>query len=317
VEFSGDSVVTMGKTAILFPGQGAQVVGMGKDFAAQPAAARIYERAAQVLGWDVAALCFNGPQAELDRTVRCQPAILTTSIAIVEALKASGSKALDGASAAAGLSLGEYSALVMSGALDFEDALRLVQKRGQYMEEACAQNPGTMMSVLGLEDGIVEAICAQARETAMVVAANYNSPGQVVISGTREGTERAAALAKERGAKRVLPLAVSGAFHSPLMEPAAARLEAELAATALRAPALTLVANVTAQPVADPEDIRRALARQVKSPVLWSQSVQWLLKDGVTNFVEIGPGKVLSGLMKRTAPEAPVVNISSADALKA
>lgn len=306
----------MSKTALLFPGQGAQVVGMGKDFAVHPAAARIYDQAAQVLGWDVAALCFNGPQAELDRTVRCQPAILTTSIAIVEALKASGSKLVAEATAAAGLSLGEYSALVMSGAMSFEDALRLVQKRGQFMEDACAQNPGTMMSIIGLEDGIVEAICAQARETAMVVAANYNSPGQVVISGTREGIERAAVLAKERGAKRALPLAVSGAFHSPLMDPAAVRLEAELSATTIQEPSFTLVANVTAQPVSEPDDIRRALARQVKSPVMWSQSVQWLLKDGYTQFVEVGPGKVLTGLMKRIAPEAVAINISSADALK-
>lgn len=306
----------MGKTALLFPGQGAQTVGMGKDFMAHPAAARVFEQAAQVLGWDVGALCFNGPQAELDRTVRCQPAILTTSVAIVEALKASGSKAVAEATAAAGLSLGEYSALVMSGAMDFEDALKLVQKRGQFMEEACAQNPGTMMSIIGLEDGIVEAICAQARETAMVVAANYNSPGQVVISGTREGIERAAALAKERGAKRALPLAVSGAFHSPLMEPAAARLEAELATTPVRTPSLTLVANVTAQPETDPDAIRHALARQVKSPVMWSQSVQWLVKNGYTQFVEVGPGKVLTGLMKRIAPDAAAINMSTADALK-
>ncbi len=305
----------MSKTALLFPGQGAQAVGMGKDFAAHPAAARVFDQAAKTLGWDVAALCFNGPQAELDRTARCQPAILTTSVAILEALKAAKPESLSAVTSVAGLSLGEYSALVMSGAMGFEDALRLVQKRGEFMDAACAQNPGTMMSILGLEDGIVEAICAQARETAMVVAANFNCPGQVVISGTREGVERAAALARERGAKRVLPLAVSGAFHSPLMAPAAERLEAELAAAALRAPTLTLIANVSAEPVSDPDDIRRALARQVKSPVLWSQSVQRLVRDGYTSFIEIGPGKVLSGLMKRVAPDAAVLNVSSSDAL--
>lgn len=307
----------MAKLAFLFPGQGAQIVGMGKDFAdASPAARRVYDEAARVLGWDVAARCFTGPQAELDRTSISQPAILTTSMAIVAAMEEAGSKHVKECAGVAGLSLGEYSALVMARAVSFADALRLVQKRGQFMEEACLQNPGAMASVIGLDEDIIEAICAQAREVGMVVAANFNSPGQVVISGAQEAVARAGELARERGAKRVLPLAVSGAFHSPLMAPAAAKLEAELNSTPIAAPALPVIANVTAAPVTDAEDVRRSLARQVKAPVLWGPSMRRLIDDGFTRFVEVGPGKVLQGLMKRIAPDAPVLNLSTMDALR-
>ena len=307
----------MARTALLFPGQGAQSVGMGKDVAqASPAAARVYAQAREILGWDVAAVCFDGPKEELDRTAICQPAILTTSMAILAAAREARNTELDACDATAGLSLGEYTALVAARAMDFADALQLVHKRGQFMEDACHQNPGTMMSIIGLEEGIVEAVCAQARETGMVVAANYNSPGQVVISGSTEGVARAAELAREHGAKRALPLTVAGAFHSPLMEPAALRLQAELAQARIAAPTMTFVANVSAEAVSDPEAIRTLLARQVQSPVRWSQSMTWLVKQGYTRFIEIGPGKVLAGLMKRIAPEAEVVSIASADALK-
>ena len=307
----------MAKTAILFPGQGAQTVGMGKDFHdACPAAARVYREAAETLGWDVAAVCFSGPQAELDRTAVCQPAILTTSMAILAAMREAGYAPLANVTATAGLSLGEYTALVAAGSMSFADALRLVQKRGQYMEEACKQNPGAMMSIIGLEDDAVEAVCAEAREAGVVVPANYNSPGQLVISGSVQGVQRAAELAKARGAKRALPLAVSGAFHSPLMEPAAGRLEQALAATAVVSPTMTVIANVSAEPVSDPAHIRQSLARQVKSAVRWSPSMKRLVADGYGQFIEVGPGKVLSGLMKRIAPEAQVANISSLDALK-
>lgn len=307
----------MTRTAILFPGQGAQTVGMGKDFHdACPAAARIYREAADVLGWDVAAVCFNGPQAELDRTAICQPAILTTSVAIMEAMREAGFPGLQDISAAAGLSLGEYTALVAAGSLRFADAVKLVQKRGQYMEEACKQNPGAMMSVIGMEDEIVEAACAEAGAAGVVVPANYNSPGQLVISGSVAGTARAAELLRARGARRVLPLAVSGAFHSPLMASAAARLEQALAATAVASPAITVYANVTAAPVAGPDEIRESLARQVSSPVRWAQAMKRMVADGYGQFVEVGPGKVLTGLMKRIAPEASVTNVSSLDVLK-
>jgi len=307
----------MARLAFLFPGQGAQTVGMGRDFAVSfPSAARVFEEAGQVLGWDVAAVCFNGPQAELDRTSISQPAILTVSAAIVAALRQTGAGQVKECFEAAGLSLGEYSALVMAGALEFPDALRLVQQRGRFMEEACAQNPGTMASVLGLDDEIVEALCAQAREVGMVVAANFNSPGQVVVSGTREAVARVAELARERQAKRVLPLAVSGAFHSPLMEPAAEQLLVELNGAPMKPCAFPVIANVTAAPVREPEEIRIALARQVKCPVLWSQSVRRLIADGCTRFVEVGPGKVLTGLMKRIAPDCKVANVSTVEALK-
>jgi [acyl-carrier-protein] S-malonyltransferase len=308
----------MPKLGFLFPGQGAQVVGMGKDFAeAFPAAARVYEEAGQVLGWDVAAVCFGGPQSELDRTAVSQPAILTTSLAIVAAMREAGAKQIAECQGAAGLSLGEYSALVMAKALSFADGLRLVQKRGRFMEEACAQNPGAMAGVIGLDEDIVEAICAQAREVGMVVAANFNSPGQVVISGAKDAVARAGELARERGAKRVIPLAVSGAFHSPLMEPAAVRLQTELGIAPILRPAMPVVANVSAEPVAEPDEIRALLARQVKCPILWTQSMRRMVADGFTDFVEVGPGKVLAGLMKRIAPECRVVNLSSVEALRA
>jgi len=308
----------MARLAFLFPGQGAQVVGMGEDFAKSfPAAARVYDEAGRTLGWDVAARCFAGPQDELDRTSVSQPAILTTSLAIVAALREAFPLQVEECGAAAGLSLGEYSALVMAGALKFTDALRLVQQRGRFMEEACAQNPGAMASVIGLDDAIVEALCAQAREVGMVVAANFNSPGHVVVSGAREAVARLSELARERGAKRVLPLAVSGAFHSPLMAPAAARLEAELKETPFAPCAMPVIANVTAEPVRAPDEVRIALARQVKSPVLWTQSVRRLAQDGFMRFVEVGPGKVLTGLVKRIAPECKTTNVSSVEALRA
>ncbi len=307
----------MTKIAFLFPGQGAQAVGMGKDIAdAFPAAADLYEQASRVLGWDVADMCFNGPREELDNAAIIQPAILTTSMAVLAAMRAAGRKEVDQCTAAAGLSLGEYSALVMADALDFTKALTLVQKRGMFMEDACKRTPGAMLSVLGLDDEIVEAICAQARETAMVVAANFNCPGQVVISGAREGLDRAAELARQRGAKRVVPLAVSGAFHSPLMNSAATRLEQELSERPFRPCRLEVIANVSAEPVKTPEDVRVSLAKQVSSPVRWSQSVRRLASEGYTRFIEVGPGKVLTGLMRRIVPDAQVENISTVSALR-
>ena len=308
----------MSAIAFLFPGQGAQHVGMGKDFAdASPAAKRTYEEAADTLGWNVARVCFHGPPEELDRTEICQPAILTTSLAILAAMEEAGRAEVNACAAAAGLSLGEYSALVMARAMTFPDALRLVRKRGRFMEDACRENPGAMTSILGLEDGIVEAICAETRQTDMVVAANYNCPGQVVISGTRQGVEKAAALALQRGAKRALPLAVSGAFHSPLMEPAAARLEAELAQTPISPCQITVLSNVGAEPVKDPPQIRNALARQLRCPVRWTQSVRRLVREDHDTFIELGPGKVLTALFRRIAPGAAIENISHLQALQA
>ena len=308
----------MAETAFLFPGQGAQKVGMGKDFAdAFPAAARVFEEADETLGWGVGLLCFEGPQEELNRTAISQPVILTTSLAIVAALGEANHPAVRDCTAAAGLSLGEYSALVMAGAMTFADALRLVEKRGRFMEEAGRENPGTMCSVLGLDDETVEAICAEAREVGVVVAANYNCPGQAVVSGCHEAVERAGELARERGAKRVVPLAVSGAFHSPLMEPAARRLAEALEDVPIAPCNKRVIANATGGPVASADEVRDALARQVKSPVRWVQSMRKLMDCGYTQFVEVGPGKVLTGLMRRISRECEVKNISTADTLHA
>ena len=290
---------------------------MGKDFAeAYPAAARVYEEASDILGWDVARVCFEGPREELDRTTIGQPAVLTTSRAIVAAMREAGAKDVDACCVVAGLSLGEYSALVMAGAIAFADAVRLVQKRGQFMEEACHLNPGTMASVIGLEDGIVEAICAQVREADMAVAANFNSPGQVVVSGTRSGVAKATGLAKEYGAKRTIALAVSGAFHSPLMAPAAERLAGELAHAQIGPCRMDVIANATAGKVKEPDEIRNALARQVQSPVLWSQSMALMITEFRPRFIEVGPGKVLTGLVRRIDRDCTVENISTVAALR-
>jgi len=307
----------MGDVVFLFPGQGAQAVGMGKDFAdASSAAARVYEEASDILGWDVGAVCFEGPKEELDRTAISQPAILTTSLAAVAAMREAGLADMERCCAAAGLSLGEYSALVMAGAMELSDAVRLVQMRGRFMEEACHINPGTMLSVIGLEDGIVEALCAEARAAEMVVAANFNCPGQVVISGTHSGVERAGELAKARGARRVVPLAVGGAFHSPLMAPAAERLREELQRTPFRECRVPVVANVTGEPVTAPEEIRNALARQLTSPVRWSVSMRRLIEEKRRRFLEVAPGTVLSGLMRRIDRESVVENVSTMAALR-
>jgi len=307
----------MATVAFLFPGQGAQCVGMGKDFVERfSAARRRFEEASDILGWDVARLCFEGPKTDLDRTAACQPAILTTSLAIVDAMREAGASAPDRAAAAAGLSLGEYSALVMAGAMSFADAVRLVERRARFMDEACQANPGTMASVLGLEDEAVEAICAQVRETDMVVAANFNCPGQVVISGTRAGVEKASVLARQRGASRVVPLAVSGAFHSPLMAPAARRLAPLLVEVPMGACRMPVISNVDAAPVTEPDAVRAALARQVESPVRWRQSMERLISDGVREFVEVGPGSVLRGLLRRIDPSVVCHNVATVASLR-
>ena len=307
----------MGDVVFLFPGQGSQTVGMGKDFAdASPAAAKVYEEASDVLGWDVGAVCFEGPKEELDRTAISQPAILTTSLAAVASMREAGLADAEMCAAAAGLSLGEYSALVMAGAMELSDAVHLVQMRGRFMEEASHINPGMMLSVIGLEDGIVEALCAEARATDMVVPANFNCPGQVVISGTRSGVERAGELARSRGARRVVRLAVSGAFHSPLMAPAAERLSEELGRTPIRKCEIPVVANVTGEMMTAPDEIRNALTRQLTSPVRWSVSMRWLIEEKRARFLEVAPGKVLSGLMRRIDRESVVENVSTMAALR-
>ena len=297
--------------AFLFPGQGAQYVGMGKSLCQRyPAAREVFDKAAELLGFDLANVCFEGPAEELTRTSVSQPAILACSIA---ALRAMGNPQCG---AAAGLSLGEYTALVCAEAITLEEALPLVRDRGEYMQQAGDQRPGTMASVIGLEREQVQDAVTQAAGAGIVAAANFNSPGQVVVSGEEKAVNRVCEIVKEMGCKRAIKLRVSGAFHSPLMQPARDKLAKRLEAVEIRAPRCTVVANVTAQPAETPRQIRDLLARQVTSSVLWEDSMRRLCSLGAGRFYEIGPGKVLAGLMRRIAPDASVTNVDGAETLE-
>lgn len=283
----------MSNIVYTFPGQGAQSVGMGKAFYDQSAEAKeIYKAANAQLGFDLTELCFEGPQEELTRTDRCQPALLVTSLAAFVAVRQKSSPL---PMALCGLSLGEISALAAAEALSLKDAVYLVQARGEAMAQCADQHPGAMLAVMGLEDKIVEGICDQAG----VVAANYNAPAQLVLSGSVEGIDQAEQMAKEAGAKRAVKLDVSGAFHSPLMQPAAKALEAALSKIDFREPKFPVVSNVTAEPVLDPSKIPGTLVRQLVSPVRWSQSVRYLIKEGADTFIELPPARTLTGLLKR------------------
>lgn len=310
----------MFQRAFVFPGQGSHFVGMGKDvYAAFPVAREIFQEADATLGFPLTELCFNGPAEELTDTVNQQPALLTVSVALLESLKANG--AFRGAEPrfCAGHSLGEYTALVAAGALDFSHALRLVRERGRLMKEAGEKTPGGMAAILGLEDRLIEEICRVASEQAGgpgVVCANYNAPGQIVISGQKEAVEIAIALAKERGAKRVIPLAITIASHSPLMAEAARRFAEAVAATPIRDAIIPVVANVTGQPITTVAEIRQELVQQLTSPVRWTASVQHMVAQGVGTFYEIGPKDVLTGLIRRIAPEATAVPIGTAEAVR-
>ncbi len=301
--------------ALLFPGQGSQFVGMGRDLAeASDAARRTFEEADDVLGYALSRLCWEGPEDELTATKNAQPAILVHSIA---AYRAAGEQ-LGDVALAAGHSLGEFSAYVAAGALSFADGVRTVRRRGELMFEGGTTRPGTMAAVLGLEDADAERVCRDASSgDSVCVPANYNSPGQIVISGDVDAVERAMALAKDAGAKRTLRLNVSGAFHSPLMKVAEDGLRAQLAAIELGGPAFPVVSNVTAQPVSDPAEARRLLVEQLTSPVRWTASVQTMAAQGVDAFVEVGPGSVLSGLVKRIAKGIPTRTVGTAAELEA
>jgi [acyl-carrier-protein] S-malonyltransferase len=290
----------MSRIAFLFPGQGAQTVGMGRRLAESlPAARRLYDRAAEVLGYDLAKLCFSGPAETLDSTVYSQPALFVTSLAALESLRAQSPEVVLGCEAAAGLSLGEYTAMVFAGVMDFEDGLSLVQRRGAAMQEASDATPSGMVSILGLERVQVEALCAKARQGEILEIANLLCPANIAISGTNAACERAAEMAQSLGAMKAVPLAVAGAFHTQIMRPADQRCAAALAEVPMRAPKIQVVFNIDARPHDDPEDIRRLMVKQIVQPVLWEDSMRYLLQQGFDQFYEIGPGRVLRGLLRR------------------
>lgn len=299
--------MTQSFVAGIFPGQGSQSVGMGADLVERYAIARdTFAEADATLGFSISRLCFEGPTDELKRTSNAQPALVTISTAYWRILATRGFSC----GVVAGHSLGEYSALVAAGALTFADALILVRKRGELMEEAGAARPGGMAAVIGVENEAVEALCAEvAAEHGALVPANYNSPGQVVVSGETDAIAALRALGKSRGA-RVIPLPVSGAFHSPLMQSAAAAFAAVLRDVPIAVPSVPVVQNVTATPTTDPAAIRDALARQITGSVRWTQSLFAMRDIGATRFVEIGPGNVLTGLVQRTLPEAEAQQVT-------
>lgn len=301
--------------ALLFPGQGAQHVGMGRDLAEQFDAAReTFREADEVLGFPLSSLCWNGPEMELTQTHNTQPAILVHSVATWRVVR----DVLPDIHVAAGHSLGEFSANVAAGTLTFADAVRAVRLRGRLMLEAGDERPGTMAAVLGLDDDMVDAICRDSSEPgSVVVAANYNAPGQVVVSGDIEAVRRAGDALRDAGAKRVLPLSVSGAFHSPLMSPAEDGLRAHLAGLDLRDPAFAVVSNVTASPVTESEEARHLLVRQLTSPVRWVASMRTITASGPARFVELGPGNVLAGLLKRIDRGAETHSLGTAESVHA
>ena len=303
----------MVKFAVLFPGQGAQFVGMGKDLAENfPQAKRLFEQADSVLGYSLSKICWEGPQEALVRTEHCQPALYVSALAAWAALEAVMGGNSPAPAAGAGLSLGEYTALAAAGAYSFADGLKLVRLRGQAMEEAAQQNKGTMASVMGLELDLLEAICSEAGAQ----VANINAPGQIVISGTPASVQTASERAKEKGAKRVVPLEVAGAFHSRLMEPASQKLKAALASAQLSPLRYPVLSNVTGAAYPDSEQARTLLARQLTQPVRWETCVRSLVGMGIRRFLEVGPGTVLKGLCRRIDPELEVLSVGTPDQIR-
>ncbi|HVF90850.1 MAG TPA: ACP S-malonyltransferase [Blastocatellia bacterium] len=302
------------KTAFIFPGQGAQKVGMGRSLSGAARGARqAFQDADRALGFSLSTLCFEGPEEELKLTANTQPAILAASVAALRALGEHGIEP----DFVAGHSLGEYSALVAAGALRFEDALRVVRRRGLFMQEAVAVGEGAMAALIGCDIEVVREVCREASDLGICSPANINSPRQTVIAGHRSAVERAVALARERGARKAVMLPVSAPFHCELMRPASQKLAVVLGDTEFNDLTVPLVTNVDAAVIATGAQARDALCRQVVAPVRWSESVGRLLEEGVTRFVELGPGKVLSGLVRQMDRECEILNIEDEESLSA
>jgi [acyl-carrier-protein] S-malonyltransferase len=302
----------MSKTALLFAGQGAQIVGMGQDLAAQfPTAQAWFDRANSRLGYDLAKICFQGPETELTNTANAQPGIFLVGWVAFKLLQEQVPSLKF--EATAGLSLGEFTALAAAGAMSFEDAIQIVRQRGRFMQEACERTHGAMAAIIGLDEAKTREVCAQAG----VELANLNCPGQIVISGASDKMTAACELAKSNGARKAMPLPVAGAYHSSLMASAQPKLEAALAAIRIERPSIPVIANVTARPHEEPVDISRRLVEQVTSPVRWEESMRYLLAQGFSRFIELGPGKALSGFMNRIDVNTQLLNVADTASLEA
>jgi len=308
----------MMKTAFLFPGQGAQSVGMGADIAGAFAECNeLYDRANDLLGYDLKSICFEGPAEQLESTSVSQPAIFVTSAAILSVIRSGSVMPALKADVAAGLSLGEYTALYAAGAMEFDEALLLVQERGRAMQAAADASEGSMVSILGLEPDQVQALCDEASQGGILGPANFNCPGQIVISGESDACDRAAAIAEKYGAMRAIRLKVAGAFHTEMMTPAAEALRKVLEQSRIVVPRdVTVIANVDALYYDDVEMIRNGLVRQLVEPIFWQDCMEKLLAEGVETFYEIGPGRVLTGLMKRIKRKTTIVNVSNLAAIE-
>lgn len=298
---------SLSKTAFLFPGQGAQFVGMGKDlYEALPAAKQLFDRANEILGFELTDVCFNGPAEKIDSTVISQPVLFVTSLAALEKLKTEHPEVVEQCAGAAGLSLGEYTALVFAGAIDFESGLKLVHARGQAMQAASDATPSGMVSILGLDPQQVEDLCDQARVDGEILQpANYLCPGNIAVSGHIASCKKVEEMAPGAGAMKAIPLAVAGAFHTDIMKSALDGLSNAIDATEFKSPALPVYSNVDAKTHDDPNEIKQLLLKQVCSPVRWENSMQNMLSDGFDKFYEVGPGRVLRGLMKRIQRKIP------------
>jgi len=306
----------MSRRGVLFPGQGAQFVGMSARLVERSTRAReMFDAASQLMGRDLLVLTTDGPEEELNSTAVSQPAIFVVSLAAVEAIREAGGEADLRVDATAGLSLGEYSALVFAGAMSFEDALEVVVRRGQYMQEACDRHPSGMTSILGCELAIVRELVVEASGAGVIGVANINSKTQIVVSGEHAALEKIAEIAPGRGAKRVMPLKVAGAYHSPLMASASEQLRPHLASVKIASPNIEFYPNVHGEPVSDPDEIREGLMKQIESSVLWAPTLEAMVGRGLESFLEIGPGRVVAGLVRQVDRRLPVTSLLSEESV--